>query len=101
MLKGTKYILWMVDCIIACLLLITLTVPFTSALVSLYTIPITEEFDIPRSAYTLTTTILAACGIVLSPIVGKMIFQKYNVKLILSIGILVFSLSYMSNGLAQ
>ena len=49
MLKGTKifYGWWIV---LACLLLITLTVPFTSALVSLYTIPITEEFDIPRSA---------------------------------------------------
>ena len=99
MLKGKKifYGWWIV---LACLLLITLTVPFTSALVSLYTIPITEEFGIPRSAYTLTTTILAACGIVLSPFVGKLI-QKYNIKLILSIGILVFSLSYMSNGLAQ
>ncbi|MBB6445730.1 MFS transporter [Bacillus benzoevorans] len=95
--KGIFYGWWIV---LAGLLLITLTVPFTSALVSLYMIPITEEFDIPRSAFTLTTTIIALCGIILSPIVGKMV-QKYNVKMILSLGIIVFSLSYMSYGLAQ
>jgi OFA family oxalate/formate antiporter-like MFS transporter len=86
--------------VLAGLLLITITVPFTSALVSLYMIPITEEFNIPRSAFTLTTTIIAVCGIILSPVVGKMV-QKYNVKWILSMGIVVFSLSYMSYGLAQ
>lgn len=86
--------------VVAGLLLITLTVPFTSALVSLYMIPITEEFNIPRSAFTLTTSIIAICGIILSPIVGKMV-QKYNLKLILSMSIIVFSLSYMSYGIAQ
>lgn len=95
--KGIFYGWWIV---LAGLLLITITVPFTSALVSLYMIPITEEFDIPRSAFTLTTTIIAVCGIILSPIVGKMV-QKYNVKMILSIGIIGFSLSYMSYGIAQ
>ncbi|WP_338472071.1 MFS transporter [Niallia sp. XMNu-256] len=95
--KGLFYGWWIV---LAGLLLITITVPFTSALVSLYMIPITEEFNIPRSAFTLTTTIIAVCGIILSPIVGKMV-QKYNVKMILSIGIIVFSLSYMSYGIAQ
>jgi MFS transporter, OFA family, oxalate/formate antiporter len=86
--------------VLAGLLLITLTVPFTSALVSLYLIPITKEFNIPRSAFTLTTTVIAVCGIILSPVVGKMV-QKYNVKLILSLSISVFALSYMSYGIAQ
>ncbi|MCQ6280258.1 MFS transporter [Bacillus sp. EB600] len=95
--KGIFYGWWVV---LAGLLLITITVPFTSALVSLYMIPITKEFHIPRSAFTLTTTVIAACGILLSPVVGKMV-QKYNVKLILSISISVFALSYMSYGLAQ
>lgn len=95
--KGIFYGWWIVA---AGLLLITLTVPFTSALVSLYMIPITKEFNIPRSAFTLTTSIIAICGITLSPIVGKVI-QKYNIKLILSISIIVFSLSYMSYGISQ
>ena len=95
--KGIFYGWWIVA---AGLLLITLTVPFTSSLVSLYMIPITKEFNIPRSAFTLTTSIIAICGITLSPIVGKMI-QKYNLKLILSISIILFSLSYMSYGIAQ
>jgi MFS transporter, OFA family, oxalate/formate antiporter len=86
--------------VVAGLLLTTLTIPFTSALVSLYMIPITEEFNIPRSAFTFTTSIIAICGIILSPIVGKMI-QKYNVKFILSTSIVVFALSYMSYGMAQ
>ncbi|WP_156289428.1 MFS transporter [Oceanobacillus salinisoli] len=95
--KGIFYGWWIV---LAGLLLITLTVPFTSALVSLYMIPITEEFNIPRSAFTLTTTIIAVCGIILSPVAGKII-DKYNVRWILSISIIVFSLSYMSYGIAQ
>ncbi|WP_138419617.1 MFS transporter [Aquibacillus sediminis] len=95
--KGIFYGWWIV---LAGLLLITLTVPFTSALVSLYMIPVTEEFNIPRSAYTLTTTIIAVCGIFLSPFAGKAV-EKYSVKLVLSVGVIVFSLSYMSYGLAQ
>src|SRR3954449_5750939 len=99
MSKGKRlfYGWWIV---LAGLLLITITVPFTSALVSLYLIPITKEFNIPRSAFTLTTTVIAVCGIILSPVVGKMV-QKYNVKLILSLSISVFALSYMSYGIAQ
>lgn len=97
MKKGIFYGWWVV---FAGLLLITLTVPFTSALVSLYMIPITEEFDIPRSAFTLTTTILSTCGIILSPLVGRVI-QKYNLKVILSLSLIVFALAYMSYGLAQ
>lgn len=95
--KGIFYGWWVV---LAALLLITITVPFTSALVSLYMIPITEEFGIPRSAFTLTTTIIAVCGIILSPAVGKMV-QKHNLKLILCTSITIFALSYMSYGLAQ
>ena len=86
--------------VIAALILITISVPFTSALVSLYMIPVTEEFGIPRSAFTLTTTIIALSGIFLSPAVGKIV-QKYNIKWILTAGIFVFGLSYMSYGMAQ
>lgn len=99
MLKKSKFFYgWWI--VIAGLILITITVPFTSALVSLYMIPVTEEFGIARSAFTLTTTIIAFCGIIISPAVGKVV-QKYNVKWILSIGIIVFSFAYMSYGLAQ
>jgi MFS transporter, OFA family, oxalate/formate antiporter len=95
--KGIFYGWWIV---LGGLLLITLTVPFTSALVGLYMLPITEEFNIPRTAFTFTVSIIGICGILLSPIVGKLV-QKYSVKLIMSTGIIVFSLAYMSYGLAQ
>lgn len=88
---------WMV---IGCVLLITITVPFTSGLVSLYMLPVTEEFGIARSAFTLTTTILSSCTIVLSPFVSQII-EKYNLKLVLSVSLITFALAYMSYGLAQ
>src|SRR4051794_32449567 len=95
--KGIFYGWWIV---LGGLLLVTLTVPFTSALVGLYMLPITEEFNIPRTAFTFTVSIIGICGILLSPIVGKLV-QKYSVKLIMSTGLIVFSLAYMSYGLAQ
>ena len=95
--KGIFYGWWIV---LGGLLLVTLTVPFTSALVGLYMLPITEEFGVPRTAFTFTVSIIGICGIILSPIVGKLV-QKYNSKLIMSTGIIVFSLAYMSYGLAQ
>ena len=92
--KGIFYGWWIV---LGGLLLITLTVPFTSALVGLYMLPITEEFNIPRTAFTFTVSIIGICGILLSPIVGKLV-QKYSVKLIMSTGLIIFSLAYMSYG---
>src|SRR3954453_2036723 len=95
--KGIFYGWWIV---LGGLLLVTLTVPFTSALVGLYMLPIREEFNIPRTAFTFTVSIIGICGILLSPIVGKLV-QKYSVKLIMSTGLIIFSLAYMSYGLAQ
>lgn len=97
MKSKTFYGWWIV---VGCVLLITMTVPFTSALVSLYMLPVTEEFGIARSAFTLTTTILSSCTIVLSPFVGQII-EKYNLKLVLSSTLVLFGLAYMSYGLAQ
>lgn len=100
MAKNKKKIFYGWWVVLALFTMVTLTVPFTSALVSLYLIPITEEFGIARSAFTLTTTIIAICGIVLSPVVGSVV-EKYNLKLILTISTTVFALAYMSYGLAQ
>ena len=46
--KGIFYGWWIV---LGGLLLVTLTVPFTSALVGLYMLPITEEFNIPTNCF--------------------------------------------------
>lgn len=97
-MKSKMFYGWWI--VIGGVLLITMTVPFTSALVSLYMLPVTEEFGLTRSAFTLTTTILSACTIVLSPFVGQ-VMQKYNLKLILASTLTVFALAYMSYGLAQ
>lgn len=95
--KGIFYGWWIV---LASLVLTTLTTPFTSSLVSLYLIPVTEDFGIPRSAFTMTTSIVAICSIALSPFVGRVV-QKYNTKMILAVSLTVFALSFMSYGLAQ
>lgn len=97
-MKSKMFYGWWI--VIGGMLLITMTVPFTSGLVSLYMLPVTEEFGLIRSAFTLTTTILSACTIVLSPFVGQ-VMQKYNLKLILASTLTVFALAYMSYGLAQ
>lgn len=97
-MKSKMFYGWWI--VIGGVLLITMTVPFTSALVSLYMLPVTEEFGIPRSAFTLTTTILSSCTIVLSPFVAQ-VMEKYNLKLVLSSSLTVFALGYMSYGLAQ
>ena len=84
---------------IACFVIMIFTAPLVNACASLYLTSVTEEFGISRSAFTLTNTIVAMCGMFLAPLWGN-IYQKYNAKIVLSIALLGFGLGYMSYSLA-
>lgn len=83
-----------------CFVLSSLTTPLINALGSMFMRSVTEEFEISRSAFTLTSTLVAVCGMVLSPFWGKL-FSKGNMRIILTVGLVFFGLAYMSYSLAQ
>jgi len=66
----------------------------------MYLRPVTEEFGISRSAFTLTSTLVAVCGMVLSPFWGKL-FSKGNMRIILTVSLIFFGLAYMSYSFAE
>jgi MFS family permease len=76
------------------------TTPFVNALSNFFLIPVTEEFGISRSAFTLTSTLVGICGMVFSPVWGK-IFSKGNIRIVFSLGLMLFAVTYMSYSLAQ
>ncbi len=81
--------------------LITSTlVPSVIAMANKFLIPVTEEMNISRSAFTLSNTILQATGIFLSPFIARKI-SKGNLKKTQSIAVVVFSVSYACYGFAQ
>ena len=84
---------WVICC--ACFVVMAFTAPLVNACASLYLPAVTEEFEISRSAFTVTSTLVAMCGLLLSPIWGK-VYSKYNMRWIFSGSLICFALSYMS-----
>ena len=89
---------WVICC--ACFVVMAFTAPLVNACASLYLPAVTEEFEISRSAFTGTSTLVAMCGLLLSPIWGK-VYSKYNMRWIFSGSLICFALSYMSYSLAN
>lgn len=85
---------------IVCFVIMIFTAPLVNACASLYLTAVTEEFGISRSAFTMTNTIVALCGMILSPFWGQ-IYQRYNAKYVLSTALLGFGLGYMSYSFAH
>jgi len=67
----------------------------------LYLKSVVEEFGVSRSAFTLTTTLVALCGLFTSPLWGKIYSDKSKMRVTLTITMIGFGLSYMSYSLAQ
>lgn len=64
---------WVICC--ACFVVMAFTAPLVNACASLYLPAVTEEFEISRSAFTVTSTLVAMCGLLLSPIWGRYILS--------------------------
>lgn len=85
---------------ISCAILCALTSPIINATATLYLKAVTEELGVNRSAFTLSTTIVGLCGMVTSPLWGKIYSNKKGMRLILTVTMLGFGLAYMSYSLA-
>lgn len=88
---------WVICC--ACFVVMAFTAPLVNACASLYLPAVTEEFEISRSAFTVTSTLVAMCGLLLSPIWGRYILSTICVGYFLDH--ICFALSYMSYSLAN
>lgn len=84
-----------------CAFICALTSPIINATATQYLISVTEEFGVSRSAFTLSSTIVALVGMVISPLWGKIYSNRKRMRLILTLTTLGFGLSYMSYSLAQ
>ena len=81
--------------------LVTATmVPSVMAMANKFLIPVTDEMNISRSAFTLSNSILQAMGIFFSPLITKKLAQG-DLKKMQKYGTLVFGLSFMTYGLAR
>lgn len=81
--------------------LITATlVPGVMSMANKFLIPVTEDMGISRSAFTLGNAILQSVGIFLAPYITRKLAQG-DLRKIQTTSIVVFSLAYMSYGLAQ
>lgn len=86
---------------IGCAILCALTSPIVNATATLYLKSVTTDFGVNRSAFTLSTTIVALCGMFTSPLWGKIYSHKNKMRNVLTLTMLGFGLSYMSYSLAQ
>lgn len=84
-----------------CLFICALTSPIINATATQYLKPISDEFGVSRSAFTLSSTIVALVGMFISPLWGKIYSNKERMRNILTLTTLGFGLSYMSYSLAQ
>lgn len=84
-----------------CTIICALTSPIINATATLYLKAVTAEFGVSRSAFTLSTTIVALCGIFTSPLWGKIYSRKDKMRTVLTLTMLGFGLSYMSYSLAH
>lgn len=83
-----------------CFIIMIFTTPLVNTLSSLYLKTVTDDLHISRSAFTFTSTLVAICGMLLSPFWGTA-FSRKSMRIILPLTLLLFSLSYMSYSLAQ
>lgn len=95
--KKVFYGWWIV---LGCVLITSTMVPVVMSLSNKFLIPVTQEMGISRSAFSMISTILQSLGIFLSPIVAKKIATG-NMRKIMSISVIGFSLAYASYSLAQ
>lgn len=86
--------------VIFCVLLMAICYAPLVSCASLFIKPITEELGFSRSAYTLVSTIMTLLCVVLAPLVGKMMSQKY-MHLMLTICIAGVSICYASYATAS
>lgn len=86
--------------VIGCMVITTTMVPLIMSLSNKFLLQITNDMNISRSSFTLTSTILQGLGIFLSPFVAKYL-AKGNMKKIQSISIIGFVITYASYSLAQ
>ena len=84
-----------------CAFICALTSPIINATATQYLISVTEEFGVSRSAFTLSSTIVALVGMVISPLWGKIYSDRKRMRGVLTITTLGFGLAYMSYSLAQ
>ncbi|MCI8639339.1 MAG: MFS transporter [Coprococcus sp.] len=86
---------------IGCAFICALTSPIINATATQYLISVTEEFGVSRSAFTLSSTLVALVGVFVSPVWGKIYSNKKQFKLIFTGTALGFALAYMSYSLAH
>lgn len=86
---------------IGCAFICALTSPIINATATQYLISVTEEFNVSRSAFTLSSTLVALVGVFVSPLWGKIYSVKKRFSLIFTLTALGFGIAYMSYSLAQ
>ncbi|WP_019240926.1 MFS transporter [Bacillus sp. AP8] len=89
--KGIFYGWWIV---LACVIIMTFLFAPIVNLVSLFTLPVTEDLSFGRSEFMTYYTIMAFVSMIMSPIAGKLI-KKLNIKLYLSIFTIIGAISYI------
>jgi len=89
--KGIFYGWWIV---VACVVIMTFMYAPIINLVSLYTVPVTEELGIGRSEFMTYYTIMALVGMIFCPIAGRLM-RKMDIRLYLTIFTVLGTLSYI------
>ncbi|MDR2833613.1 MAG: MFS transporter [Streptococcaceae bacterium] len=85
--------------VIGCMILMASIGPISIPLTTMYLIPITEEFEISRSAFLIINTLMQALGILFAPILSKAM-GKGSVKKFQIFGVIGFVLTYFMNSFA-
>ncbi len=96
-MKSKLFYGWVV--VAGCVLVTMTMVPPIMALSNKYLLYVTEDLHISRSAFTLANTVLQALGIVLSPLVTRLL-NGDNMKIIQCGGIVGYCAAYFSYSLA-
>lgn len=86
---------------IGCAFICALSSPIINATATLYLQSVTKELGVSRSAFTLSTTIVALCGMVISPLWGKIYSNRARMRIVLTLTVLGFGLSYLSYSFAH
>lgn len=73
--------------------------PASVALANLFQTPVTNEFGITNSQFTISNSLVLGVGVFLSPYISQKLATG-NFKLIYSIGILIYTFAFMGFGLA-
>lgn len=89
--QGIFYGWWIV---VACVMIMTFMYAPIINLVSLYTVPVTEELGIGRTEFMTYYTIMALVGMIFCPIAGKLM-RKMDIRLYLTIFTVLGTISYV------